>query len=69
MALIHDMGEALIGDITPSDGVSKGSLTYALEYTRFLTCFRTEIRARRNGIEVSRMYGPLLESKLRGLDT
>ncbi|KAF1357332.1 cytidylate kinase [Lizonia empirigonia] len=23
MALIHDMGEALIGDITPSDGVSK----------------------------------------------
>lgn len=24
MALIHDMGEALIGDITPSDGISKG---------------------------------------------
>jgi 5'-deoxynucleotidase YfbR-like HD superfamily hydrolase len=24
MALIHDIGEAIIGDITPSDGVSKG---------------------------------------------
>ena len=23
-ALIHDIGEAIIGDITPSDGVSKG---------------------------------------------
>jgi adenylate kinase family enzyme/5'-deoxynucleotidase YfbR-like HD superfamily hydrolase len=25
MALIHDIGEAIIGDITPSDGVSKGT--------------------------------------------
>jgi 5'-deoxynucleotidase YfbR-like HD superfamily hydrolase len=24
MALIHDIGEAIIGDITPSDGISKG---------------------------------------------
>lgn len=24
MALIHDIGEAIIGDITPSDGVSNG---------------------------------------------
>jgi 5'-deoxynucleotidase YfbR-like HD superfamily hydrolase len=26
MALVHDMGEALIGDITPSDGISRGSI-------------------------------------------
>jgi 5'-deoxynucleotidase YfbR-like HD superfamily hydrolase len=25
MALIHDIGEAIIGDITPSDGVSKST--------------------------------------------
>jgi 5'-deoxynucleotidase YfbR-like HD superfamily hydrolase len=25
MALVHDMGEAIIGDITPHDGVSKGT--------------------------------------------
>jgi 5'-deoxynucleotidase YfbR-like HD superfamily hydrolase len=24
MALVHDMGEAIIGDITPADGVSEG---------------------------------------------
>jgi len=24
MALVHDIGEAIIGDITPADGVSKG---------------------------------------------
>jgi 5'-deoxynucleotidase YfbR-like HD superfamily hydrolase len=24
MALVHDMGEALVGDITPHDGVSIG---------------------------------------------
>jgi 5'-deoxynucleotidase YfbR-like HD superfamily hydrolase len=24
MALIHDIGEAIIGDIAPSDGISKG---------------------------------------------
>jgi 5'-deoxynucleotidase YfbR-like HD superfamily hydrolase len=28
MALIHDMGEALVGDITPSDGISPGKSTY-----------------------------------------
>lgn len=26
MALVHDMGEALVGDITPSDGVSPGKV-------------------------------------------
>jgi len=25
MALVHDIGEAIIGDITPSDGVSEGT--------------------------------------------
>ena len=25
MALVHDIGEAIIGDITPADGVSKGA--------------------------------------------
>ena len=24
MALIHDMGQALVGDIAPSDGISAG---------------------------------------------
>jgi len=24
MAAFHDMGEAIIGDITPSDGISRG---------------------------------------------
>ena len=24
MALIHDMAEALVGDITPTDGIAKG---------------------------------------------
>jgi hypothetical protein len=26
MCLVHDMGEAIIGDITPSDGVARGSI-------------------------------------------
>ena len=26
MAAFHDMGESIIGDITPSDGISRGSL-------------------------------------------
>lgn len=26
MALVHDIGEAIIGDITPSDGISRGDL-------------------------------------------
>jgi len=29
MALIHDMGEALIGDITPSDGISSSSVNHS----------------------------------------
>jgi 5'-deoxynucleotidase YfbR-like HD superfamily hydrolase len=28
MALVHDIGEAIIGDITPSDGISKGVYTF-----------------------------------------
>lgn len=31
MALIHDLGEAVIGDITPSDGISKGNLGFLLK--------------------------------------
>lgn len=31
MSLVHDMGEALIGDITPSDGVSKGHLSLGID--------------------------------------
>ena len=27
MALEHDLGEALVGDIAPSDGVSKGNVS------------------------------------------
>lgn len=30
MALVHDMGEALIGDITPSDGISRGKCCFRL---------------------------------------
>jgi hypothetical protein len=28
MALVHDMAESIVGDITPLDGVSKGSLFF-----------------------------------------
>jgi 5'-deoxynucleotidase YfbR-like HD superfamily hydrolase len=38
MALIHDIGEAIIGDITPSDGVSQGR--YILIYLLHLICRR-----------------------------
>jgi hypothetical protein len=34
MALVHDMAEALVGDITPVDGVDKGMLLYALRWGR-----------------------------------
>ncbi|KAF2158022.1 hypothetical protein K461DRAFT_290281 [Myriangium duriaei CBS 260.36] len=27
MALVHDIGEAIVGDITPSDNVPKGTAT------------------------------------------
>lgn len=30
MALAHDMGEAIIGDITPSDGVPRGIVNFSL---------------------------------------
>ena len=32
MAAYHDMGEAIIGDITPSDGVSKGNFDVLLNF-------------------------------------
>ena len=32
MALVHDIGEALTGDITPSDGVTKGSTLLIVHY-------------------------------------
>ncbi|KZM26469.1 ATP binding [Ascochyta rabiei] len=39
MALVHDMGEALIGDITPSDGVSKEQKFEREEMAlKFLAC-------------------------------
>lgn len=38
MALVHDMGEAIIGDIAPSDGISRGKseliLSIYLTYNR-----------------------------------
>jgi hypothetical protein len=43
MALIHDMGEALIGDITPSDGVSRGLMNDPLFFLHLLTYSRTKV--------------------------
>ncbi|KAF2806338.1 uncharacterized protein BDZ99DRAFT_465954 [Mytilinidion resinicola] len=46
MALVHDMGEALVGDIAPSDGISAEE-----KYTReemalkFLACTITQVAA------------------------
>jgi 5'-deoxynucleotidase YfbR-like HD superfamily hydrolase len=37
MCLVHDMGEAIIGDITPSDGVTRGSIQRHTLGTSFLT--------------------------------
>jgi 5'-deoxynucleotidase YfbR-like HD superfamily hydrolase len=31
MALVHDMAESIVGDITPLDGVSKGPLPLKYE--------------------------------------
>ncbi|WEW55120.1 hypothetical protein PRK78_000548 [Emydomyces testavorans] len=44
MALVHDMGEAIIGDITPSDGISKED-KYNRERLaiRYLSCLAEEV--------------------------
>jgi 5'-deoxynucleotidase YfbR-like HD superfamily hydrolase len=31
IALVHDMGEAIIGDITPSDGISPGKCPFSIQ--------------------------------------
>jgi hypothetical protein len=43
MALVHDIGEALIGDITPSDGISRGLMDDPISFVHPLTWARTKI--------------------------
>lgn len=35
MALVHDMGESIIGDITPTDGISKGKFPSFQGFSHF----------------------------------
>lgn len=39
MALAHDMGEAIVGDITPSDGVPRGIVCCSLSVLNRLLMF------------------------------
>lgn len=47
MALAHDMGEAIVGDITPSDGVPRGIVYCSLSVLNGFLMFHRREAAQR----------------------